>query len=185
MMSITEHTLKIWSLFENIGEIKGEQDNPIIVLAHKLCGIEGKSYVDEIPWCSSGLNLCMVLANIQRNPSAAWTRLSQKFNKEMIEQLFKLAGHNIKALYPTEHQWVEPTWSASSKSWDDWGVEVKEKDMIEGDIVRLTRDGGGHVAQFKQRNLLTYTLCGANQSNKFSTSDTYAKTRFVTARRGK
>lgn len=185
MKTINQHTLEVMRRFEGITEFAGASDCPIIVMAHKLCRIEDKDHIDEIPHCSSDMNLCMVLANIERNPHAAFTRLREKgFSTEFIDSLFGLVNHSIKALYPTEFPWVEPTWSAAAKSWKNVGVEIKLEDAQEGDFVVFVRDGGHHIAHFIKFNGMLYVeVFGGNQNNKFCLSDKYLKSRIVAVRR--
>ena len=56
-----------------VGEVKelpGNQDHPAIQWAHMLCGL-GHSQPDEVPWCSSWLNLVAWLLGLPRSKSAA------------------------------------------------------------------------------------------------------------------
>ena len=170
--------------FENISEHNGPSDNPIIVMARKLCGIIGKSSVDEIPWCSSSMNLCMVLANIERNPLGAMDKLRLKgFDRDFVISLYALIGLKMENSQHTGVAWVEPTFSAAAASWDAWGLSVPVDKLEVGDLVRLTRENGGHIAFFEGQGNISFKLFGGNQDNKFCSSEKYMKTRFVTARR--
>lgn len=180
------HVLEVMRRFEGIAETPGPSDNPIIVMAHKLCGITGKSEIDEIPHCASDLNLCIVLANIERNPALALKRLQKKgFKDDFIESLFKLVNKSItENLEETGLVWVEPTWSPAARSFESWGNQkVTMSQLKVGDIVVFTRDGGGHVAIYLGQNTFSLIVFGGNQKNKFCVSEGYVKTRFVTGRR--
>jgi len=56
-----------------VGEVKelpGAQQHPAIQWAHMLCGL-GPDQADEVPWCSSWLNLVAWLLQLPRSKSAA------------------------------------------------------------------------------------------------------------------
>ena len=183
-MNFNQHAYFIMKRFEGIRELAGAKDNPVIVAAHKLCGIYGKSNIDEIPWCSSSVNLCMVLANIERNPQGALFKLQKKgFQPDLLKTLFGLVGLETVDCKNTLLPWIEPTFSADSKSWDTWAKEVPRGTLQIGDLVRLSRDGGGHIAFYEGEGKIFFKLYGGNQNNEFCSSEKYVKTRFVTARR--
>lgn len=177
--------------FIGLKEITGPKDNRMIEVAHRLCKIEGPKggeHTDEIPWCSSWVVLAIMCANIRRNPKRAIEMLERRgIELPVIKECFKYAKvdfdtkKDIDTLVPV----VPPTWSASSKSWDTWGQSVPFEYATRGDIVRLTRDGGGHVAFLDEDSLgkIMLTLLGGNQSNKVCSSNYYSRTRLVHVRR--
>lgn len=173
-------------------EIDGPQNNRMVVVAHRLTNMSSanpKGDVDSsIPWCSSWVVLAIVCANIRRNPKRAIEMLERRgIELSVIKECFVYAKVNfdvmkqVDTLVPV----VPPTWSASSKSWDTWGQAVSFDQAQRGDIVRLTRDGGGHVAFLDEDSLgkIMLTLLGGNQSNKVCSSNSYARTRLVHVRR--
>lgn len=192
-MSFMREVYAVSSEYLGLSEISGPKDNRMIEVAHRLCNIEGDaggSYTDEIPWCSSWIVLCMVLANIRRNPKVACDVLRKRGIKEgMIIELFVFAkvDYNKMKDIDTGVVFIHPTWSASSKSWDTWGVEVPNAQAQRGDLLRLTRDGGGHITQMDEDKLgLIMLKClGGNQSNKVTSSTSYLRSRLVHIRRAK
>ena len=67
--------------------------------------------------------------------------------------------------------------------WQDWGTSVPTRDCRKGDIVVLTRKGGGHVALATgMQNNGHCALLGGNQNNMVCTSN-YPASRIVTVRR--
>lgn len=178
---------------ENIGlaEIKGAKDNRMIEVAHRLTNIEGAkggTDTDSIPWCSSWVVLAIVCANIRRNPKRAFEMLKARgLEDSVIKECFEYAkkswdDRTIETGVPV----IPPTWSANSKSWDTWGQSVSFDQARRGDVVRLTRDGGGHVAFLDEDSLgkIMLTLLGGNQSDKICSANYYSRTRLVHVRRG-
>lgn len=53
-----------------VNELPGAQQHPAIQWAHMLCGL-GHDQADEVPWCSSWLNLVAWLLQLPRSKSAA------------------------------------------------------------------------------------------------------------------
>ncbi len=53
-----------------VRELPGAQHHPAIQWAHLLCGL-GPDQPDEVPWCSSWLNLIAWLLQLPRSRSAA------------------------------------------------------------------------------------------------------------------
>lgn len=165
---------------EHIGlkEIPGPLDTRLIEVAHRLCFIEGPrggTNTDEIPWCSSWVNLAIVVANIKRNPGAGFQLLKEKsFELDFINEVFNIANVDFKAMRSvnTGQAIVSPTWSASSLSWDKWGGPVFPENARRGDIVRLTRAGGGHVAFLDEdyMGLINVQLLGGNQGDTVKAS---------------
>ena len=188
---INEEAYKFTKEFVGLKEISGPKDERMIEVAHRLCKIEGPrggNYSDEIPWCSAWVVLAIVCANIRRNPKRAIEMLERRgIELPVIKECFVYAKVDFDktkdndTLVPV----VPPTWSADSKSWDTWGQSVPFSEAQRGDIVRLVRDGGGHVAFLDEDSLgkIMLTLLGGNQSNKVCSSNTYARTRLVHVRR--
>jgi hypothetical protein len=178
---------------ENIGlkEIKGPENNRLIELSHYLTKISGPNPqgvdVDStIPWCSSWMNLCFVVANMRANPRAAIDMLTKrKIVRSVIDEIISIS--QIGMIRDTQKEVIEPTWSAASKSWDQWGEEIPFEQARRGDVVRLIRDGGGHVAFLDEDELGTLSLriLGGNQSDMVCSSNRYMKSRLVTVRRAK
>lgn len=188
-MSITKEAYEFTKEYLGLTEVLGPQDNRMIEVAHRLCKVEspkGGANTDEIPWCSSWVVLAIVCANIRRNPKKAFEMLERKdFEESLIKECFAYAKvpwesrdkDTLKVVVP-------PTWSASSRSWDMWGVGRSVREASRGDIVRLTRDGGGHVAFLDEDSVGApfMRLLGGNQANKVSSSQSYARARLVTVR---
>lgn len=62
--------------------------------------------------------------------------------------------------------YAPPKICVRASSWDTWGVSVALKDMSLGDVVRLERPGGGHVALCVGHDAQGKVhLLGGNQSN--------------------
>jgi hypothetical protein len=178
--------------YVGLKEIDGTENNPIIALAHHLCRIsviDPTSDVDSsIPWCSSWVNLCVVGANARRNPKGTADMLRKKgFTGVTIAKVFEFAKVPIQFTnIDTGVEIIEPTWSANSKSWDTWGESMPFEHAERGDIIRFTRDGGGHVAFLDEDSLgkVMLSVFGGNQSNKVSSSNMYARSRLVHVRLG-
>lgn len=51
-----------------VAEREGDKHHPAIVWAHELCGLS--DVADEVPWCSSFVNLVCWLARLPRSKSA-------------------------------------------------------------------------------------------------------------------
>jgi hypothetical protein len=177
--------------YVGLKEIDGPKNNHIIALAHHLCRIsvlDPMTDVDStIPWCSSWVNLCVVGANARRNPQGTADLLRSKgFTGVTIMRVFEFAKvPELLININTGIEVVTPTWSASSRSWDKWGASVPFEKAQRGDIIRLTRDGGGHVA-FLDEDILgkvMMSVFGGNQSNQVCSSNMYARSRLVQVRR--
>jgi hypothetical protein len=170
-----------------VQEIPGPDDNELIELSHILTGVAKQDFssnnTDSIPWCSSGMNLNVIVTNWERNPAATYKMLKARgFNEDIIKRTYYLSvfdndAFNDAIVYKSLNKVPEPTWSAAAKSWATWGHAVKEKNLKLGNVVVLTRDGGGHCGLFEARNTLTYSLLGYNQGDKLQTSDTLLKAR--------
>lgn len=191
-MSFMREVYAVSSEYLGLSEISGPKDNRMIEVAHRLCNVEGDSggsSTDEIPWCSSWIVLCMVLANIRRNPHRSDLVLkARKIPGSVIDELFSYAKVPLASReVDSGKEFIHPTWSASSKSWDSWGVEVPNGQAQRGDLLRLTRDGGGHITQMDEDKLgLIMLKClGGNQSNKVTSSTSYLRSRLVHIRRAK
>ena len=177
--------------YVGLKEIAGPENNLLIVLAHDLCGIRPQTTTHDIdstiPWCSSWVNLCIVGANARRNPKATWDGLARKgFTNSVIRMVFDFAKvpQQTRAT-DTGLNIYNPTWSAASKSWDTWGVSIPFEKAQRGDIIRFTRDGGGHVAFLDEDSLgkIMLTVFGGNQADTVSSSNMYARSRLVQVRR--
>lgn len=190
-MSFMRECYAFSSEYIGLAEISGPKDNRMIEVSHRLTNIEGNSggsYTDEIPWCSSWIVLVMVCVNIRRNPKRSADRLRKRGIPEgTIIELFGYAkvDYNKMKDVDTGINFIEPTWSASSKSWDTWGRSVPTSKAQRGDLLRFTRDGGGHITQLDADSLglLMVKCLGGNQSNKVTSGANYARTRLVHVRR--
>ena len=170
-----------------VKEIPGELDHPQIVLAHKIARVisqkikpEGKERIDEIPWCSSMMNLWILRTSARLNFGRVrdWMA-NQGFTYDIVEEAL---GHEPNI----EDNGVRvpgPTWSARAISWRDWGSPVAPKDAQPGDIVVLTRSGGAHVGVFMKRGLLFTSILGGNQSDKVCQLDNFLNSKVITIRR--
>lgn len=177
---------------DQLAEIPGKKDHPMIVLSHKLCGVVGQktkaTSIDEIPWCSSMMVLACVVANIRRNPKKAIAMLKNRgFSDAIILECFVVAGVNYTAMasIDTGKIIVPPTWSAAAKSWREWGYTVAVEKAERGDLACTTRSGGNHVACVDEDKIGRFfmTLFGPNQDNKICSGNWYARSRLVTVRR--
>ena len=112
-------------------EVPGLQHNPQIIEYHSTTTL--KATTDEVPWCSSFVNWCMVRAG------------------------------------------YTPTRSAAARSWATYG---KQTPPVEGCIVVLTRNGGGHVGFYVKSTASHVYVLGGNQSNAVNVS-AYPKTRVI------
>lgn len=176
-------------------EIKGTGDNPLIELAH-IASKYFKSTVkasvdtDAVPWCSSWVCLCIIGANIKRNPWGAYRWLETSFDHETIKKFFKFARVKLDVhpsnLPNTLAPIVFPKVSASSLSWDTWGEAVDISNAKRGDLVRFTRDGGGHIAWLDEDAIgKVWVRChGGNQDDQVC-SKNYARYRLKHVRRHK
>lgn len=190
-MSINRDAYDFTREFIGLKEIPGPNDNRMIEVAHRLCKIEGASgglNTDEIPWCSAWVVLAIVCSNIRRNPKRALFMLKGRgFEESLIKECFSFAKIDYDKMKDIEtgETIVPPTWSASSLSWDTWGVSVPFTEAKRGDLVRLTRKGGGHIAflDADSLGLMWLQLLGGNQNNQICSTNTYLKQRLVTVRR--
>ena len=176
-----------------IAEIPGAGDHPQIVLAHELTKVirqgldpAGPEKIDEIPWCSSMMNLWMIRTCYRLNPgrTLSWLR-EKRFLAVTIGHLVQDTRMRIFADHPEDNgvEIPQPTWKAGAMSWSTWGKPVDKKDYQPGDICVFTRTGGGHVALYMGKTFLTIVALGGNQTNKVCQSSSYLKTRLVTVRR--
>jgi hypothetical protein len=180
---------------EKIGlrEIDGVENHPMIVLSHHLTGhstLKPSKDVDStIPWCSSWVNFAVVVACIRTNPKRAFEMLQAKgFSDSAMVKCFDYAGVSYGSRNYDTGDFIEaPTWSAASRSWDNWGVAVPFDQARKGDLVRLTRDGGGHICFLDEDELgkIYLRVLGGNQSNKICSANNYLRSRVVCVRRGK
>jgi hypothetical protein len=177
--------------YVGLKEIDGPENNHIVALAHHLCGLAPENPTKDvdstIPWCSSWVNLCVIGANARRNPAALAALLRKRgFTGVTIARVFDFAKVPIQFIdIDTGVALVHPTWSAGSRSWDKWGASVPFDQAQRGDIVRLTRDGGGHVCFLDEDSLgkIMLSVFGGNQSNQVCSSNMYARSRLVQVRR--
>jgi len=176
--------------YVGLKEIVGPNDERMIEVAHRLCKVEGPKgglSTDEIPWCSSWANLAIVCANIRRNPKKSIEMLKDKgIEESLIVECFKYSKmeYEINKALDTLKPLVPPTWSASSLSWDNWGNEVPHDKARRGDIVRIKRQGGGHVAFLDEDSpgVVVLKLLGGNQKDSIC-SVNFLRTGLVTIRR--
>lgn len=191
MNSISREAYNLAREYVGLKEIDGPANNEIVELAHHFCGInptEKNPDVDStIPWCSSWVNLCVLGACARRNPGRTARLLRKKgFKGASLAKLFDFAKVPIQFIeIDTNIEVILPTWSANSKSWDNWGEAVPFEKAQRGDILRLTRDGGGHVCFLDEDSLgkIMMSVFGGNQSNSVCSSNMYARTRLVHVRR--
>lgn len=166
-----------------VHEVEGAKDHPWAVLAHITTGIVSdfrQTYVDEVPWCSSGMTLMILQANMKLNPSRTVIEMKKKkFPDEIVRWVRDYAGVPDEELRDTGFPWVPPTFNASADSYFDWGVAVGESAWRSGLVVGLTRDGGNHVSMSRviDGRAQKLVLTGCNQSNSICTSDTYSWSR--------
>lgn len=159
-------------------EVAGAKDNPIIELAHQMTFIEDGTphdYTDEIPWCSSWMNLVTLLGCMCVDPIKVVATLNRKkFAPYVLKEFYALF---IQAVYPDiqtkiagSFEAVMPTFDASAISWAKWGIPVEYKDAIEGDMVVLSRKGGNHITFLAESKLdMTkefFIGLGGNQADK-------------------
>ncbi len=191
MNSVNKEAYSLTLKYKGVSEIVGTKNNRMIVVAHHLtgCSIEtpNEDVDSTIPWCSSWMNLAIVCANIKFNPFGMADVLYKRgISLDVIKECFVFAGVDFDKWHKhkTGIAVVEPTWSAASKSWDTWGVSVPFDQVAKGDIVRLTRDGGGHVAFLddEKKGLIRTQLLGGNQMDKVCSAK-YLSNRIVTIRR--
>lgn len=189
-MSINKDAYLFTLEYMGVKEIEGPQDNPMIEVAHQLTKYEsekGAKYSDEVPWCSSWVVLALVCAAIRRNPKAAYDMLKGRGHSDaFISKVFAYAKVSFE--YRTHNTGTlisRPTFSASSLSWDKWGEAVDPKNAKRGDLVRFTRNGGGHIAFLDEDSMgrLFVRVLGGNQSNMVCSSNSYARLRVVHVRR--
>lgn len=186
---ISREAYNISREYEGLKEVDGPDNNPIIELAHKVCHISQTGDVDSsIPWCSSWVNLCVLAACCRINPQEAYVQLSKKYelNTDTVRRIFELAKVHTSMIGINTKKKIElPTFSAASKSWDTWGEYVPVEKAQRGDILRLSRDGGGHVCFLDEDTvgLVMMKVMGGNQSNKVCSSSGYARARLLHVRR--
>ena len=180
-----------------VAEIKGPEDHPKIELAHAITKIESglvqKPNSDEIPWCSSIMNLWHLIAGARMNPGQVFRWLAERNQTHLFFRIMAYAHptwRNIseaeKEAYKTMNSglWIpKPTFSAWARSWEDWGFPVPTKDAQVGDMAVFIRDGGGHIAIFMKMGWTTVTVVGGNQNNEVCSADWYARTRLIGIRR--
>lgn len=161
-----------------VAEIKGALDNPLIELSHQLTFIEdGKTHenTDEIPWCSSWVNLVVALACLSVDPAKTVGALTKKgyapnVLKAFYEVFIQIIYPNVAKGFTGSIPITLPTYSAGAISWAKWGNEVKFEDAKEGDIVVMSRVGGNHVTFLAEAKLdmtkPTFLGLGGNQADK-------------------
>lgn len=176
------------SEYVGLMEVKGKADNPMIVDGHRLTHIIGMSPVqfgDEIPWCSSWMNLAIMCSNIRRNPQGAFNYLkSLRADDLLITRLFGYAKVSMMNRQDTGKRMARITESASAASWKDWGVSVPFDQARRGDVCVLKREGGHHVAFLDEDTMgkMFIRLLGGNQGDQIC-SKQFIKTRLITVRR--
>ncbi len=196
MDTITREAYNIAREYQGLKEIKGPQDEQFIALAHYLCGIHPGNLsapllmvdIDStVPWCSSWVNLCIVAACARRNPKKTVDMLRAKgFGGITIVKVFDFAKVHANMMdIDTGEAIKAPTWSANSKSWDSWGQSIPVAQAKRGDLIRITRDGGGHVAFLDEETpgRVMLSLFGGNQADQVCSANSFARTRLVQVRR--
>lgn len=169
-------------------EVEGAKDNPWVVLGHITTGIVAdfrQTYVDEIPWCSSGMTLLILQANMKLNPNRTIVEMKKKkFPDGIVRWVRDYAGVPDEELRDTGFPWVPPTFNASADSYFGWGVAVGEDAWGPGLVVGLTREGGNHVSLSRtiDARAQKIVLTGCNQANSICTSDTYSWARLRAVR---
>lgn len=170
-----------------IREIPGEQDHPQIVLAHKIARVigqnlkgEGPERIDEIPWCSSMMNLWVLRTSARLNYGRVlqWMK-DQRFNPDTIREAIGSEGEYLDNGVNVPG----PTWSARAISWRDWGSPVEPKDSQPGDLIVLTRTGGAHVALQMNRGAFWTAAIGGNQGDKVCQLNNFWNSKIITIRR--
>lgn len=179
--------------FKGLKEIPGPKDEPIIILAHKLCGEGGSDADHTIPWCSSFMNLMVLITNCKLNPFRAYQQMKFKNIPEKdIITIFTLAGKDdISMLLKSKNYAIPstkllvpaPTFSSGAISWTSWGIPIPRRLRLVGDIVVLTRDGGNHVALFDSHEEGRFLLVGGNQHDMVCSADWYDEKRVLGYRR--
>lgn len=192
-MSFMLEQLSVSIEYSGLAEISGPKDHPMIEVGHQLCKIESygsqSPYSDEIPWCSVWQVIMNILTNIRRNPKGAYNVLARRnVPAAIIKQLFmwaKVPFVTPEQLIDTGVEFVQPTWSADSTSWDIWGTAITPANAKRGDLLRFTRKGGGHITQLNADKLgIIFVDCfGGNQGNKVCSSSTYLKSNLISIRR--
>jgi hypothetical protein len=159
-----------------VKEVTGPKDHPFAVLGHILTGIVNdfrQTFIDEIPWCSSGMTLVLLMTMMKLNPNVTIAALrKRKIPDPIILWVRDYAGVPDEELRDTGFPLVLPTFNASADSYFTWGVEVDRQAWMKGLVAGLTRDGGNHVSDLEgwESDLI---LTGCNQSNSICTSDSY------------
>lgn len=173
-----------------IKEIAGVQDNPWIVNAHRLCSITGKASVDEIPWCSSGMNRIVCEVMFQVNPARTAKILKARgVQQSMIQKLADAVSADIN--FDSGAKVFIPMLSAAASSWKTFGEAVKISEAQLGDFVVLVRRNwrgkiiGHHIALLDEAKMgMIYSrLLGCNQSNMLCSSNSYLRVNVVAVRR--
>lgn len=172
---LTKHIMK----YQPVSEVKGAKDNPFIELAHQVTGIEDGAQhdsTDEIPWCGSFMATVILLACMLVDPAASVSWVNKRnyalnVVKEVYALFIQLAYPLVKSTVVNAGAITLPVAAAyRAKSWAAWGNEVKLEDAREGDVVVLTRAGGGHVCFLADQKLdvksKTFMALGGNQSDK-------------------
>jgi hypothetical protein len=174
---------KTLASFTPTAEIAGPKDNPIIELAHQITFIEdGKPHdsTDEIPWCSSWVNMVVLMACLSANPNKTVSALNKKpYASNVLKAFYELFMQGIyvgiKQGFVNSFESVLPTFSAAAISWADWGKAVPLNEAVQGDIVVLKRVGGNHVCFLEDAKLdMTkefFKGLGGNQSDKVCITD--------------
>ncbi len=173
------HDLLNINIMADIGleEIPGKSDNPKIKLAHELCNVDwtGGTYMDEVPWCASMMNLWILITNYQFNPAKTREMLERKnVSKDKMIQIADYAWKRAKQFDLYLMDIPEPTWSPAAISFSKWGMEVKPGNEEVNMLCLLRRSGGNHIAQYISHGAEgRVELLGGNQSNMVCLSDNY------------
>ena len=105
-MAIEKEAYLLSLSYEGTKEIQGADDNPLVVLAHVAAKyfspkVKDSVDVDAVPWCSSWVCLCIIGANIIRNPWGAYRWLKDIYDEETIKEMFAFA--RVKLEFNKDH----------------------------------------------------------------------------------
>jgi len=176
---------KTLAAFTPTAEVVGPKDNPIIELAHQLTFIEDglpHNSTDEIPWCSSWVNMVVLMSCLSVSPNKTVAALAKKpYQYDVLKAFYELFLQGIyvgiKQGFVNSFEPALPTFSAAAISWADWGKAVPLNEAVQGDIVVLKRIGGNHVCFLEDAKLdmtkETFKALGGNQSDKVCVASLY------------
>ena len=133
----------------NVREIRGGEHPDIIKFFQEINKPEFNE--DEVPWCAAFVGAVLYETNYGHNGSAWAADYGNWYKDKEINGYLHKAG-------------ADRVWSAD-------GPELKS-DVKYGDIMVLTRNGGGHVCFFvKDNGNGTYKALGGNQNDEVNISN--------------